>query len=99
MEGISGWEFDPFKYKITPISQNASDVSHWLALDNSKQLFDSVKIDLENILKSRIGIILGNSLSEGFSKSHNMVSRLPFIQRALEEYLIDFLHGIINLRN
>ncbi len=88
MAVITNWEFDPFQFKIAPITQNASDLSQWLALDTSKQLFDRVKINLESLDKSRIGIILGNSLTGEFSRSHNMALRVPFIRRTLEQYLI-----------
>lgn len=87
MAVITNWEFDPFKYKIAPITQNASDMAHWMALDTAAQLFERLNLDLDAIDKNRVGIILGNSLAGEFSRSHNIALRLPYLQRALEEYL------------
>jgi enediyne polyketide synthase len=87
MAVISDWEFDPYEFKIAPITQNASDISHWLALDTTKKLFDNLKHDLETIDKDRVGVILGNSLAGEFTRSHYLALRLPYLQRSLEEYL------------
>ncbi|MCB2219789.1 MAG: SDR family NAD(P)-dependent oxidoreductase [Bacteroidetes bacterium] len=87
MAVITDWVFDPYKFKIAPITQNASDIAHWLALDTTAQLFENLKLDLNAIDKARVGIILGNSLAGEFSRSHNMALRVPFIKRTLEEFL------------
>ena len=36
MAVISGWEFDPLKFRIPPITVRTSDIAHWLALHTAE---------------------------------------------------------------
>jgi len=83
MAVIDGWEFDPIAFRIPPVSANASDISHWLALSTAKQAIDTLGIDLNSIDRTRAGVILGNTLAGEFSRSHNLRLRYPFAERSL----------------
>ncbi|MCD4731103.1 MAG: hypothetical protein K8R74_10905, partial [Bacteroidales bacterium] len=84
MAVITDWKFDPIKYRIPPITFNATDLTHWLALFTAKQALEKSGIDLKNIDRTRVGVILGNSLTGEFSRSHNLRFRWPYIERTLK---------------
>ncbi|MGR3219671.1 MAG: beta-ketoacyl synthase N-terminal-like domain-containing protein, partial [Candidatus Anammoxibacter sp.] len=37
MAVITGWQFDPLEFRIAPVTVNASDIAHWLALYTAKE--------------------------------------------------------------
>jgi acyl transferase domain-containing protein len=32
---ITGWSFDPLKFRIPPVTANATDIAHWIALSTA----------------------------------------------------------------
>lgn len=83
MAVISDWDFDPVAHRIPPISFRASDLAHWLALDTAIAAVADIGLDVDCLDKSRVGVILGNSLAGEFCRSHNMRLRWPYVERVM----------------
>jgi enediyne polyketide synthase len=85
---ITGWKFNPLEFKIPPITAEASDISHWLALSTAKSAIRESGI-LESVDPARVGVILGNSLTGEFSRSQSLRFRWPYVERSLRKALAD----------
>ena len=87
MAVITDWEFDPVEFHIPPVSAYTSDIAHWLALYTAREAIKDSGIDLEKIDCSRVGVIIGNTLTGEFSRSHNLMFRWPYVERAMRRAL------------
>ena len=87
MAVISGWEFDPLKFRIPPITVRTSDIAHWLALHTAELALKDSGLDLASLDRTRAGVMLGNSLTGEFSRSHNLRLRWPYVKRTLTRSL------------
>ena len=87
MAVLDGWRFDPVEFRIPPVTFQTADMSHWLALSTARAAFRDARLSLENMDRSRIGVILGNSLTGEFSRSHNLRFRWPYVERSLQQAL------------
>jgi enediyne polyketide synthase len=88
MAVITDWTFDPLDYRIPPVTYNATDLAHWLALYTSKVAIENANLSLENLDLTRVGVVLGNSLTGEFSRSHYLRFRWPYVERCLRKALI-----------
>ncbi|HJO93204.1 MAG TPA: SDR family NAD(P)-dependent oxidoreductase [Victivallales bacterium] len=88
MSVITDWTFDPLDYRIPPVTYNATDLAHWLALYTSKVAIENANLPLEKIDLTRVGVVLGNSLTGEFSRSHYLRFRWPYVERCLRKTLI-----------
>ena len=84
---ISDWSFNPVAYRILPVTVDASDITHWLALATVQAALDDASLDLAVLERSRIGVILGNTLTGEFFRSHVLKGRWPYVERALQHTL------------
>ena len=87
MAAITGWEFDPLKFRIPPVTVRASDIAHWLALHTADLALKDSGLDIASLDRTRAGIMLGNSLTGEFSRAHNLRLRWPYMERALNRSL------------
>ena len=87
MAVITDWAFDPSKFHLPPITVEASDLSHWLALDTSQKAIIDAGLELEKIDRSRIGVFIGNTLTGEFSRSHTLLSRWQYVERVFRRTL------------
>jgi enediyne polyketide synthase len=87
MAVLEGWQFDPLEFRIPPVSFEASDMAHWLALYVARAALRDSGIDLNAADRSRIGVVLGNTLTGEFSRSHNMRHRWPYTERSIRRVL------------
>nr|WP_294543324.1 type I polyketide synthase [uncultured Rhodopila sp.] len=87
MAVLEGWQFDPLEFRIPPVSFEASDMAHWLALYVARAAIQDSGIDLSAADRSRIGVVLGNTLTGEFSRSHNMRHRWPYTERSIRRVL------------
>ena len=87
MAVLDGWQFDPLEFRIPPVSFEASDMAHWLALYVARAAIQDSGIDLTAADRSRIGVVLGNTLTGEFSRSHNMRHRWPYTERSIRRVL------------
>ncbi len=87
MAVITGWSFDPLAYRIPPVTFNATDLAHWLALDTARRAVEEARLDLRKLDRTRMGVVLGNSLTGEFSRSHNLRFRWPYVERSIRRAL------------
>ncbi|HTG02182.1 MAG TPA: SDR family NAD(P)-dependent oxidoreductase [Nitrospirota bacterium] len=87
MAVITGWSFDPVAFRVPPVTVEASDIAHWIALATTHAAIRDSGIDLTKQDRSRTGIILGNTLTGEFSRSINLRLRWPYVQRAVRRAL------------
>jgi len=83
---IADWKFDPIEFRIPPVVVEASDISHWLALSTSKSAIEDAGILVSTDL-TRVGVILGNSLTGEYSRTQSLRFRWPYVGRALSRSL------------
>jgi enediyne polyketide synthase len=88
MAVITGWSFDPVEFGIPPVTFRASDMAHWLALDTARRVLRHAGLKLDQIDRARVGVVLGNSLTGEFSRSHNLRFRWPYVERSLRRALV-----------
>lgn len=83
---IDGFEFDWRRYRVPKSTFEATDISHWLALEvAARALADAGFDDLEGRpeLRRRTSCIVGNTLTGEFTRSNSLRLRWPFVRRAL----------------
>src|SRR5206468_1351103 len=80
-------KFDPVAFRIPPVTFRASDMAHWLALHTALQAVQDAGLKLPKLDRTRIGVVLGNSLAGEFSRSHNLRLRWPYVERCLRRTL------------
>jgi enediyne polyketide synthase len=74
-------------YRIPPVTFEASDISHWLALDVAGRALHDAGLDLTGIDRDRIGVIVGNTLTGEVSRANNLNLRTPYLRRAVQRAL------------
>jgi len=84
---ITDWTFDPVAFRIPPVTVEASDLAHWLALSTAKAATENAGLRLGAIDRARMGVVLGNTLTGEFSRSHNLRFRWPYVERAIRRVL------------
>jgi enediyne polyketide synthase len=83
---LDGWAFDRGRFRIPAGTYRAVDPAHWLALEVSADaLADAGLPDGEGADRSRLGVVLGNSLTGEFSRAATLRTRWPFLRRVLGE--------------
>ena len=87
MAVITGWEFDPVKFRIPPVTARTSDIAHWLALHTADVALKDSGLDLASVDRTRAAVMLGNSLTGEFSRAHYLRLRWPYAERALRRSL------------
>jgi enediyne polyketide synthase len=81
---LDGWEFDRVRFRVAGNTFRATDLAHWLALDVAAQaLADAGFPDAEGLPRDMTGVLLGNTLTGEFSRSHLMRLRWPYVRRTL----------------
>ncbi|MEN8135481.1 MAG: SDR family NAD(P)-dependent oxidoreductase [Thermodesulfobacteriota bacterium] len=83
MAVITDWSFDPVEWKIPPVTINTADICHWLSLHTVREAIKDAGFDLKKTDKKRVGVVLGNSGSGEFFRSHMLKSRWPYVERAV----------------
>ena len=87
MAVLSDWSFDPVEFRIPPVTFQATDMAHWLALFTARAAVRDAGLKLEQMDRTRVGVVLGNSLTGEFSRSHNLRLRWPYVERSLRRAL------------
>ena len=84
---ITDWIFDPLNFQIPPITADATDPTHWLALWTARAALRDAEIDLGLMDHSRVGAVVGNTLGGEYGRTLNLRLRWPFIERGLRRAL------------
>jgi len=87
MAVLTGWSFDPLEFRIPPVTFQATDIAHWLALYTAREAIRNAGLRLDSVNRARVGVVLGNSLTGEFSRSHNLRFRWPYVDRSLRRAL------------
>lgn len=81
---LSDWTFDRQRFRIPGETFRAVDPAHWLALEVSADaLADAGFPDGDDLDRSRVGVVLGNSLTGEFSRAATLRTRWPYVRRKL----------------
>ena len=87
MAVITDWVFDPVEFHIPPVTFQATDMAHWLALYTAREAIRNAGLKLDSVCRDRVGVVLGNSLTGEFSRSHNLRFRWPYVERSIRRAL------------
>jgi enediyne polyketide synthase len=88
MAVITDWVFDPVEFHIAPVAFQVTDMAHWLALYTAREAIRNAGLKLDSINRARVGVVLGNSLTGEFSRSHNLRFRWPYVERSIRRALV-----------
>ncbi|NYT95313.1 type I polyketide synthase [Salinispora sp. H7-4] len=87
---LDGWRFDRARFRIPGSTFRAVDLSHWLALETAADaLADAGLPKGSGADRSRVGVVIGNSLTGEFSRASAMRVRWPYVRRAVAAGLSD----------
>ncbi|MGY0007867.1 beta-ketoacyl synthase N-terminal-like domain-containing protein, partial [Micromonospora sp. I033] len=87
---LDGWRFDRARFRIPGSTFRAVDLSHWLALETAADaLVDAGLPEGIGTDRSRVGVVIGNSLTGEFSRAAAMRIRWPYVRRAVAAGLVD----------
>ncbi len=85
---LAGYQFDRVKYRVSKSTFEQTDMTHWLALDVAAgALKDAGFENGADLDKSRVGVILGNSLTGEFTRASVMRLRWPYVFKVMESTL------------
>lgn len=97
---LSGYHFDRLKYRVAKSTYEQTDLTHWLALDVAAgALKDAGFENGAGLDKSRVGVVLGNSLTGEFTRSNLMRGRWPYVSGVLETTLKDLRYTAEDINN
>ncbi|GAB3159102.1 type I polyketide synthase [Micromonospora sonneratiae] len=87
---LDGWEFDRHRFRIPGDVFRSVDLAHWLALEVADAaLTDAGLPGGEGVDRSRVGVVLGNTLTGEFSRAATLRVRWPYVRRAVRDALAD----------
>ena len=86
---IEGYQFDWLKHRIPKQVFEHTDIVQWLALDVASRAIEDANLDLANISKEKIGVVLGNTLTGEFTRANTMRLRYPYVRRALKKSCLE----------
>ena len=80
---IKDYAFDRSRFVVPKSSFEASDMSHWLALDVADRALQTLPADWlsDAALKDRMAVIVANTLTGEFSRANLLRYRWPFVER------------------
>jgi enediyne polyketide synthase len=87
MAVITDWAFDPLEFHIPPVVMHATDIAHWLALWTANEAILDAGLALNKLDREKIGLILGNTLTGEFFRSHALRFRWPYMERSIRKVL------------
>ena len=87
MAVLTDWVFDPVEFHIPPVTFQVTDMAHWLALYTARSAIRNAGLKLDSINRAHVGVVLGNSLTGEFSRSHNLRFRWPYVERSIRRAL------------
>ena len=80
---ISGFAFDWRREFVPKATFDVTDTTHWLALDCARRALEDSGIDLAEADRTRIGVVVGNSLTGELSRANSLRLRWPFVEEVL----------------
>ena len=80
---IDGFIFDWAKKRIPHQTYICTDIAQWLALEVAESALQDAGYTRQTVQRDRTGVILGNTLTGEWTRSHSMRLRWPFVRRTL----------------
>lgn len=85
---LRDYEFDRLKHRVSTATFQATDMTHWLALDTcGRALADAGFPEGSGIPQGRSGVIIGNTLTGEFTRAQLMRLRWPYVKRTVASQL------------
>ena len=85
---ITDFELDRSRYRVSAQSYRSADPAHWLALDcAAAALEDAGCPEGRGLDPTRVGVLVGNSLTGDYSRAASMRLRWPYVRRVLRAAL------------
>ena len=79
---LSGWRPDPDTSRISHKTFDATDLTHWLALDIARDAFASIG-GVDRLDRTRSAVVVANTLTGEFSRAALLRLRLPYLDDVL----------------
>jgi len=83
---LTGWRFDPARFRIPRAAFEATDLAHWLALEVAADAIDAAG-GVALLDRERTAVIVANTLTGEFSRAALLRLRWPWLDRELGEAL------------
>ncbi len=83
---LTGWRFDPARFRIPRAAFQATDLAHWLALDVAADAIEAAG-GVAVLDRERTAVIAANTLTGEFSRAALLRLRWPWLDRELGEAL------------
>ncbi|MBV8199265.1 MAG: acyltransferase domain-containing protein, partial [Acidobacteria bacterium] len=81
---LTDWEFDRLRFRVAGAAFRVTDLTHWLALEvAAATLADAGFAEGAGLPRDATGVLVGNTLTGEFSRSHLMRTRWPYVRRVL----------------
>ena len=80
---IDGFTFDWAARRIPKSTYEATDITHWLALEVVLQMLANAGYDLVSLPRQSTQVVVGNTLTGEFTRSNFLRLRWPFVARML----------------
>jgi enediyne polyketide synthase len=85
---IEGWQFDRARFGINGTTFRSVDTVHWLALDVAQRALSDASLPFGDAVdRSRVGVLIGNSLTGERSREMGLRLRWPWVEGAIERAL------------
>ncbi|MCW5691802.1 MAG: SDR family NAD(P)-dependent oxidoreductase [Pseudolabrys sp.] len=81
---LTGWRPDPGALRIPRNTFDATDLTHWLALDIARDAFAAIG-GADRLDRARTAVVVANTLTGEFSRAALLRLRLPFLDDLLAE--------------
>ncbi|HEV2816253.1 MAG TPA: SDR family NAD(P)-dependent oxidoreductase [Allosphingosinicella sp.] len=83
---LTGWRFDPVRFRIPRAAFEATDLAHWLALEVAADAIEATG-GAASLDRERTAVIVANTLTGEFSRAALLRLRWPWLDRELDEAL------------
>lgn len=87
---LKNYFFDRNRFKISNTNYNTADLTHWLALEVAADALENAGLcNMTDEVRTKTGVIIGNTLTGEFSRSNVLRLRWPYVAKSLASSLKD----------
>jgi enediyne polyketide synthase len=84
---LDDYSFDRVAFNVPGSAYRSSDIAHWLALDVAKRALDDAGFTDLPIDRSRVSVLIGNTLTGDYTRSGVLRLRWPYVRRTVTSAL------------
>jgi enediyne polyketide synthase len=81
---LTNWSFDRGRFRIAKSTFDATDLTHWLALELAAEAIEAIG-GTERLDRTRTAVIVANTLTGEFSRASLLRLRAPFLDELVAE--------------